>query len=406
MTIALLSHLMGAILLPAYLYLIIRDFRLNGFAGNPSRISGPGLLIIAVVILAIFDYRDSIITAELRTPFLDRFLPLTGEYGILSYHHIGDIINEVLLIIPGLLVLLPSVLSAKKTSLQKPWLFLLLILSPALFIATVDPQLGFARDWDLFAAPVAIIGTALIMQFKYSGRFSSVSHGARMSAVLFGILFAGLWVFTNSSESRQLERAENILMQTEKNQGYGLELLAHHYSEKREDNKSAIRILNRITGDARNARVLYKISRLEFKSRHYKKALDAALEGFALDSTDARLMVLAGASNLAINRPAEALRYLKPAGEIETTEAVIFRYLGEAYHRLDSLTRSSYAYERAMILDPTNPRAYFNAASVYLERGIYDSAFVKIKHCLGINPRFPGAQELYQAILVKLNRAG
>jgi len=404
--VALSSHLMGAILLPAYLYLIIRDFAKRGIRNNLSRIIGPSLLILAVVILALFDYRDWKLTSELRTPFFDRFLPLAGKYGIFSFPHFIDIANELLLVLPGLIVLLPFLAGVKNDKRSKTGLFAILVVSAGLFVLTIDPQLGFARDWDLFAVPVAIIGTAILMQYLYNGRFRSLSHKAKITAVGFGIIMTGLWIATNASESRQLDRAEDILMQTNKSQGYGLELLAHHYSEKRNDPKTALRILNKITGDARNARVMYKIARLEFKSEHYQKALAAALEGYSLDSTDAKLMVLAGTSYLLLNRPEEALPLLKPASEIKPTEAVIFRYLGLAYHRLDSLDKSAYAYERSIILDPTNASSFYNIARVYLDQGKLDSAMVKINHCLEMDPRFPGAQELYREILVRINDDG
>lgn len=406
MIVALSSHLMGAILLPAYFFLIIRDFAKRGFRNNLVRIIGPSLLILTVVILALFDYRDWKLTSELRTPFFDRFLPLAGNYGIFSFSHFIDVVNELLLVLPGTIVLLPFLAGIKNNKRSKIGLFAILVVPAGLFVLIIDPQLGFARDWDLFAVPVAIIGTATLMQYLYNGRFRSLSQRAKITAVCFGIIMTGLWILTNASESRQLDRAEDILMQTNKSQGYGLELLAHHYSEKRHDPKTALRILNEITGDARNARVMYKIARLEFKSEHYRKALSAALEGYSLDSTDAKLMVLAGTSYLLLNRPEEALPFLKPASEIKPTEAVIFRYLGLAYHRLDSLDKSAYAYERSIILDPTNASSFYNVARVYLDQGKLDSAMVKVNRCLEVNPRFPGAQELYREILVRINDDG
>ncbi len=403
MIIALSSHLMGSILLPAYLFLLIGDFLKKGIRGNLRRNLGLGLFILAVIILALFDYRDYQIASAVRTPFFDNFLPLVGIYGILSFSHFIDIVNELLLVLPGIIVLLPFLSNKGYSGKRKIGLLLTLIIFPGLFILTTDPKLGFARDWDLFSVPVAIIGTAILAQLWFNGRFAEITHKAKMTAVFFGIIMSGLWILTNASESRQLDRAENILMLTKKSQGYGLELLAHHYSEKRKDLKTAIRVLNKITGEARNARVMYKIARLEFKIGHYQKAHDAAVEGYALDNTDAKLMILAGVSDLVLGHPEEALRYLKPASEIAPNDAVAFRYLGETYFRLDSLYKSAYAYERSIILEPTNARSYCNIADVYLKLGKYDSALTSVNRCLELDTRYPGGQELYRKILVKMN---
>jgi len=407
MILAFSSHLMGVMLLPAYACLFFLCPQEGEKSQLKIRLTGASLIIAALFLLAYLDYRDWLNFREVRQGFWEQFLPVFGNYSIFSLSHLIDIFNELFLVIPAILILSPVLLKIRGGEKRGRFLLILMVGFPLIFIFTVNPQLGFARDWDLFSIPTAIIGVALLLYVYYnSAGWGNISLISRLTAVLAAILFVSLWVVTNSSEERQLARAENIILLSDEGQGYGLELLAHHYSEKLHDNNKALAVLHVVKGEARNARVLYKIARLEYQNANYAVALRTAEEGLALDSTYSRMRFLAGAASLNLDNPQTAIEYLNAAGGELPFEAMLFRFLGEAYRRVDSLDKSLEAWDKAVILEPQDPSGYFNRANLYYQMADYSNAFAQIKLCLGLRQNYPGAAQLQQAILEGINKIG
>lgn len=406
LSIAIASHLMGIILLPTWGYLMSRKARGKGLSGDPGYITGIGLILITLAVLGITDYSDWLVTREIRSPLGDILLPLTGQYAIFSLRHLLDLLNEFSLIIPTALIMLPMLFIKTPTNRNMRILILLLFIPAGLFLLMVDPKLGMARDWDLFAPAAAVIGTVIIMQLVYSGRWRSVDTKLKLIVVLTGFLQMAPWIILNSSELPQLDRAEEIVMSTDKEQGYGLELLAHHYSEIREENSKALRILQEISGESRNARVLYKIARLQFKNADFAGALNSSLEGLRLDSTDTKLQVIAGGARLALDQPSKALPYLLSAAAKMPEEFLIAQYLGESYFLLDSLDRSLEWFNKVLELSPDHPRALYYSATAYFKAKQPYKAYEITTRLLKIDPAYPGAEELNRAILLKINEEG
>ncbi len=393
------AHLSGLLMVPSYLILYYYRHKRNSQSSPALRILPLLLIIVTTAILAALDYYDWLKNAAVRPAFSDLFLPLfmSNGYGIFSMNHFKDIINQFLLVCPLALILLPYLFREKagtaENSCHKLFYFSL-IGSALLFILMIDPKLGFARDWDLFATPTALIGLVILFMVNDRTGVSFPTVIGRFTIPALGVLIMALWVVTNASENRQLLRAEKVLELSPQGRGYGWELLAHHYSEKKNDASKAMEILARIEGPARNSRVLYKISRLQFSRQDYRGALQTAREGLSLDSTDKKLHAMAGAGYIRLEMPGEALPHLKIAASGMADEPQIFSYLGGAYLRLDSLPQALAAYKSLIRLDPDNPVGYFHAGYIFLQSGALDSARFNLEKCLRLDPAYPMALEL------------
>ena len=101
---------------------------------------------------------------------------------LLSWRHWLDYLNLWILLIPGLAVATPVLLSLKNKMRAMASFFGLTIGVAALTVFLLDPKLSMPRDWDLFsfAAVPAVIGVLFYLLHE-----SNFSRKTACTAVLF-----------------------------------------------------------------------------------------------------------------------------------------------------------------------------------------------------------------------------
>jgi tetratricopeptide (TPR) repeat protein len=147
---------------------------------------------------------------------------------MVSGRHVRDFCSEQFLVGPlGMLLLLPAaVMALVRGAWRKATpLFLLAAALPPLLGAWMasDPNLGYPRDWDVFA-PLALTFTAAGLGLFLPSKLaeSSARRGpdrwlrrALLCAVVLSLFHLVPWVALNASEERALERTQHLPM------GYG-----------------------------------------------------------------------------------------------------------------------------------------------------------------------------------------
>lgn len=391
LALAMACHMIAVFLLPAFAYLIyfnLKKIRATGFRQKYL----PALLVILIILAHIGAEMRLRYFVEIYTPsFSGGFLPLYSfsEYSVLSLAHLYDILNQLLLISPAVFLLLFYCISDIKFARNRKELNLFLsivFLCALLVVSLLDPKLGYARDWDLFSIPTAILGLSLAILLsiglKAGDRINRYSVFVMAS---FSILLFSGWILTNASAKRQLHRAEDLLGLSEKGRGYGTELLAFYYRNTGDSQKS-LELLQSITGPAKNARVYSKIAKTQMDLHRDDDALESAYAGIALDSNFTELQLMAGFIWLKKNRADLALpRFLK-ANELAPGRPEIFHFLCTVYTELDSLGKAMMAGREAIRLKPDFAPAYIEMGSIFNRMGIYDSALVYTKEGLKLDP--------------------
>ena len=140
-------------------------------------------------------------------------VPLTGTDGFLTWRHLKDSLNLILLLAPVPVVLLLSALiggtDVRKTGSAWPylaatsvWLIILL--------ALVHMKLGAVRDWDLFAPHASLL--VLAGWYTLSGRQDGVGVTPSLVGRLAGValILAVPWFALNASGDRSLSRLESV----------------------------------------------------------------------------------------------------------------------------------------------------------------------------------------------------
>lgn len=243
--LAVFMHIQGILLAPSFVFLVVWYSRPNCNTGL-SYITAlvAGLTAAGALLLA---------TA---TGYGRHFLPLFANdeiFGVLSPSHLADIASQILLVFPTALVACAIVLSSRrrtagprsaKTEASSPagrreayeggamLHFMLLILIPCMiFLLVFKPDLGMARDWDLFAiAALGLIPPGLLHIGRALGR--GKGNEVRMltaPALVLSIALAAAWIGINSDRDRSARRFEAILEYDLTRAPYAFEVLAQHY---------------------------------------------------------------------------------------------------------------------------------------------------------------------------------
>jgi len=397
--VGLACHLTGFFFLPTYLYLAYKAIKT---AKTPiTKLSYWGFTIVIVIAVALLI--SELITRTHHSQYLvgpgDYFLPLfSGDYAVLSGHHLLDILNQLLLIIPvPLCLLVPLIIFRKSNPQSDIRVFgIILIACAGFFLLAINPSLGYARDWDLFGTSAALIGVnILILCFRKCAPINQVKL-ALPAALAFVLL--SVWILTNSSPQRQLQRAENLLSLSDKGHGYGTELLAHYYRYQAKDNQKVLDLLGTITGPSRNARVLRIMAVTMYEMGRYREALATAREGLSLDSVVAELNYIAGQSLTELGFIDSATAYLEKAQHYDSRNYVFTRSLARNYYTRGRIAIAIEGYKYAISLEPRKHAGYFDVAAIYLEAGVYDSAYYYAQAGLKIAPDFRPGYELLDAI--------
>ncbi len=278
---AIATHVSAIFLLPAYVYVLVRECRRTGRARRLALLSAGGVPVVWIVVIAGLRPSGSSLTLT------DALLAPLGDYGMLSPAHIRDFVNELMLVFP---ILIPLAV-ASATSLRhlprtaKPqlsFLTLAAIVGIALAFA-VDPKLGMARDWDLLACMLAPVIILLCMPVVVSDH---VTPRASIVMLFSAFCCTAPWVLMNHDDAAAIQRFHSLLEVDNERPGvaYGYETLGV-FLRDRGDKEGALSAF----GNALKHRPGYKryLAQLQAVSRSMppEEAYRALVTILASDST-------------------------------------------------------------------------------------------------------------------------
>lgn len=273
-------HAKGIFLLPALVYLLAAQWpevRRKLWWHVPLSAILPLAVVLAGKWLSPDIHWESSLGEIPKNPLLPLWDGMWG-YGILSPGHWLDVLNEYLLIIPGIIFLF-SALPIEQTRIKpdRATIFLsILAICGLAFILVTDPKLGAARDWDLFAwvgIPAAVLGLHFLRQH-------SRPHQLLLIGGILSLWLTIPWIYLNSRADISLDRYCRILEQDCRSASYGYEALAIYYRQENMNDRAEWAYRQAAEKAPDNPRMLYNYASI--LARNGKPSPAAEFYGRAL----------------------------------------------------------------------------------------------------------------------------
>jgi Tfp pilus assembly protein PilF len=271
-----------------------------------------------------------------------------NKFSVYGVDYLLDVINEALLILPGIFILL-SLGAFNKPTNARSFFLMLTAVGGVGWIILIDPTLGMGRDWDLLSIPFFLVGLVAV-----SGVSSKPEIVTPLKVLIYGwccFVIAASFICVNvlieSSENRFL----NLVRRYENKDYTGWTMLAYYYSEKGDEEKLKV-VTDEMTG--------------HFPIRGLLKQLNNLFEQNQLDSA-----ISVGAKLISI--------------QPNNHEALVI--LGNSYKRKGDF-ESAEKYIRNAIKVFPHPRTMDQLAQLYLHSGQYDKALNAYKKIRAVDPHY------------------
>ncbi len=196
-------HYLGVALIPAAVYLLLCDTRLGIKISKMPKIARAVLTILILalaIILFIWFYKNNYAFRFALVPIIQDQFTLEG-YTLFSAAHLMDYLNMLFLLMPGFLIAITGLLAGKtdpKGPKQRTRFLLIAAVTSLGLIFIIDPRIGMARDWDLFAF-AGLPFTLLVIDIYL--RRQSFRSNARLSVKM--IVIIGIFIL--------ISRAVNLI---------------------------------------------------------------------------------------------------------------------------------------------------------------------------------------------------
>ncbi len=159
------------------------------------------------------------------------------DYSIFSWLHLSDIINQLFLIFPGILMLaFITRIQFKSDSIS--WYLILCALGGALWLFLIDPGLGMARDWDLFSISVLPLG---LFVFHATVNNDKCLSAARVFCYLIlSLIITASFIMVNFVLSASEDRFLDLVRRYKARDYAGWSALSYYYYNKKDFEKSKL----------------------------------------------------------------------------------------------------------------------------------------------------------------------
>lgn len=406
-------HLSAVYLFPSFLFLLLTKDP-NQKPANTKRIASQKFFCIILIaisaILGFYLFKFYLIkeSGEKLSYFL---IPLIGSkenpYSLFSFSHLLDVINQQFLISPvgigiwaAILLCLRKRLNFKSATSE---FFLLVTLFSLGFALLIDPELGYARDWDLFASTAlgyTIWGAYLVVNFlKESKKAKYV-----LFAVTLVLLISSIpWFLINAEMSKSVRRFENLLGLYQRGKAYGHETLAYFYGEQGMVEKE-IEELEKAIALEKKPRNIAKLGERYSQIGKVDKGISLLKTAIQIDPNDAIAHNSLGVLYFNKGLFEEATLEFKKAIGLRPSYSLHYKNLGYTLFKIGLIEEAIEQYNTAKKLEPQNPSIHYWLGVSYAEKGLFNEAIKSFKKSLELKPDFAEAYRDLGATYFKMDK--
>lgn len=363
--VALYTHIQAVLFTPSLVYMIAWKLAKQRRA-MVEKYAGPALTIALVVGAVAAGFVG-----------LDKYyLPFRGNeesYGLFSPIHLADVLNEILILMPILLLFAVMAWLNRKSSRRLAgnpdksagatgWFamtaerhFALLILAPCVvYLFLFKPEIGMARDWDLFTMiSLGLVPLALLVvnRFFRTTRMQADAGTFSSPAIVLCVVLAVAWVGLNASSARSTARFERILEYDRTHASYAYENLAIFYYDSGQLDR-ATEVMETACDISHNPRQYVRLAMYYNEQGRSEEALDLTRQTVARhpDYIKSRfylvsLLEKAGLSDELLAAAREGTKY-------HPKDAVYWFYVGEVSLYKGNIEEGLAALRKCLTLNP------------------------------------------------------
>ncbi len=355
-------HLAGLTLVPALIYLASAwSGQGGGKQSAASKAQRYGLLVSALVVLGVGLWivgRSAPPSAALDSILLFPLGRLKDSlYPVYSLSHLLDFFNHQLLVSPvGPAIWLAVILSGGVAIRLKSRIarFLLLVsISQLLFALLLNPQLGYPRDWDVFAFTASgytVLGIYLFIRVPAQRKTGGVTF-TTLAMAATALLSTVPWIHVNATQHKAVVRFQHILSLNPQRAALGHECLAYNYRRLGEKEKEVEEWI--------------RAAELSGKPRYVKNL---------------------GAVYVEMGEYGKAAETLEDVVKLDPEDHVTYDDLGKVYVLLGENQKAKASFETALRLRPDEPEYYQNLGLFLLNSGQAGKAIPVFEKVLQLRP--------------------
>ncbi len=381
--LTVLIHLQAIFLLAGVTYLVVIKFsrQTPTFSLGWRKLLMIGGVTLTSVLFFVWLLKDQVSFAAV-------FLPIfTGpsqapEYALVSTKHVMDLSNQVLVMFPGILVIVASLIyRRKKHSKDTTTVFLgLLSVGSLLFLLLIDPALGMARDWDLMS--LTLLAPALLLLWLLGGKPGGMSAKVLVTYLMLCALCSISYVAANTRTAASEERFRSLLQYYGTKDDTGWAIYAYYYLNGGEYSRAMelARFMEkagiRLDKTYHILAVLHnKAGRLSEAEKYYHLALGLRPRHPLLKNELGQLYMKQGKYD-------KALITLKEARRINPTLTFVAEGVGLAYYHLGHLDSAINIADTLFMGDKNSPGGHLLKMVIAITQGDMNLARYHFKQYL------------------------
>lgn len=379
----------GRIVVPVFLFLLCAALHFSSFFLLPSLVyllllAGPrrttakrvlillGGVLVALALVSVYVYSSKPLLIRIFVlPFEGTF---TAGYTAFSSAHLLDIVNELLLLSPaGVILILASLLTSfRDADIGSPRISFLMLAAGFGFVFhfTFDPELGAARDWDMFAITslgYTVLGVCLLLNL--SGKSESLKY-ASLIVVCTSVLSLVPWITLNCSEAKSVRRYRDVLELDPLKSRTGHFTLTDYFGKRG--------MWKEVEEEIQRQYEIYPHLRLALQAmEYYDKGM-----------------------------PDTALHLLREAQELDPYSSEVHYYLGKIHRLQGNLDSAELEYKKTLELKPEHVNAGLDLAVTYMYQQRWDKALSQYKKVLKFRKKDPEVYYNMGVIHLHQNRSG
>jgi tetratricopeptide (TPR) repeat protein len=400
-------HLYAVTLLPSVIYLALSGRKTRSGKGETDGklvklVLSVGIVIAVAAALFILQRYNP------EQKGLEYYLisPLgSGEssYSLFSFSHLLDLINHQLLISPiGLLICLTPVLALSIRTIWKDKLAMFLMVlsvSTLAYALLIDPKLGYARDWDLFAFTAlgyTLLGLHLFLRHYGERKMGDLPYVTLV--LLFTSLFSTVpWIYVNAAEETSVTRFEHLLKLDRERSAHGHETLAMYYNMRGKWQRE-LEQWKKAAAAERSARYFNNVAAVYNRRRRYDLALKELEKSLEVDPTFDYTHFSRGDVLAQLGRHEEAMKEFREAIRLRPDRMQYYNNLGGHLTKLGRDREAVEVLQQGLKVNPDHSPLYRDLGYNYFNLGDFVSAERYLELYLERAPEAEDALEVRQIL--------